>query len=86
MILEVDDQNRVRTLTLNRPDVLNAFNEALYHATAEALQAAADDPDVAVVLLTGAGRAFSAGNDLNEMQARIADPGMANHGSAFHAR
>jgi enoyl-CoA hydratase/carnithine racemase len=85
VILQVDDQNRVRTLTLNRPDVLNAFNEALYQATAEALQAAADDPDVAVVLLTGAGRAFSAGNDLNEMQARITDPEMANQGSHFTA-
>ncbi|MGB9249684.1 MAG: enoyl-CoA hydratase-related protein [Mycobacterium sp.] len=85
MILQVDDQNRVRTLTLNRPDVLNAFNEALYQATAEALQAAAEDPDVAVVLLTGAGRAFSAGNDLNEMQARITDPEMANQGSHFTA-
>ena len=83
MILQVDDQNRVRTLTLNRPDVLNAFNEALYQATAEALQAAAEDPDVAVVLLTGAGRAFSAGNDLKEMQARITDPEMANQGSHF---
>ena len=85
MILQLDDQNRVRTLTLNRPDVLNAFNEALYQATAEALQAAAEDPDVAVVLLTGAGRAFSAGNDLNEMQARITDPEMANQGSHFTA-
>jgi enoyl-CoA hydratase/carnithine racemase len=83
VILQVDDENRVRTLTLNRPDALNAFNEALYQATAEALQAAADDPDVAVVLLTGAGRAFSAGNDLNEMQARITDPEMANQGSHF---
>jgi enoyl-CoA hydratase/carnithine racemase len=83
VILQVDDENRVRTLTLNRPDALNAFNEALYQATAEALQAAADDPDVAVVLLTGAGRAFSAGNDLNEMQARITDPEMANLGSHF---
>ena len=83
MILQVDDENRVRTLTLNRPDALNAFNEALYQATAEALQAAAEDPDVAVVLLTGAGRAFSAGNDLKEMQARITDPEMANQGSHF---
>jgi enoyl-CoA hydratase/carnithine racemase len=83
VILQVDDENRVRTLTLNRPDALNAFNEALYQATAEALQSAADDPDVAVVLLTGAGRAFSAGNDLNEMQARITDPEMANQGSHF---
>jgi enoyl-CoA hydratase/carnithine racemase len=83
VILQIDDQNRVRTLTLNRPDALNAFNEALYEATAEALRLAADDPDVAVVLLTGAGRAFSAGNDLKEMQARITDPEMANQGSHF---
>jgi enoyl-CoA hydratase/carnithine racemase len=83
VILQVDDQNRVRTLTLNRPDVLNAFNEALYEATAEALRMAAEDPDIAVVLLTGAGRAFSAGNDLREMQARITDPEMASQGSHF---
>ena len=85
MILQIDDQNRVRTLTLNRPDALNAFNEALYEATADALAQAAEDPDVAVVLLTGAGRAFSAGNDLKEMQARITDPEMANQGSHFTA-
>lgn len=83
MILQIDDDNRVRTLTLNRPDALNAFNEALYEATAAALREAADDPGVAVVLLTGAGRAFSAGNDLKEMQARITDPAMANQGSQF---
>ena len=82
MILRSDDDNRVRTLTLNRPEALNAFNEALYEATAEALTVAADDPEIAVVLLTGAGRAFSAGNDLNEMQARITDPQMARQGSA----
>lgn len=74
MILQIDDANRVRTLTLNRPEVLNAFNEALYDETTVALRAAAGDPDVAVVLLTGAGRAFSAGNDLVEMQARISSP------------
>jgi enoyl-CoA hydratase/carnithine racemase len=85
VILQIDDQNRVRTLTLNRPDVLNAFNEALYEATAEALRQAAEDAEVAVVLLTGTGRAFSAGNDLNEMQARITDPEMANQGSHFTA-
>jgi enoyl-CoA hydratase/carnithine racemase len=83
VILQIDDRNRVRTLTLNRPDTLNAFNEALYEATAEALLLAAEDPDVAVVLLTGAGRAFSAGNDLKEMQARITEPEMANQGSHF---
>jgi enoyl-CoA hydratase/carnithine racemase len=83
VILQVDDENRVRTLTLNRPDALNAFNEALYEATAEALSQAAEDAEVAVVLLTGAGRAFSAGNDLKEMQARITDPEMADQGSHF---
>ena len=41
------------------------------------------DPDVAVVLLTGAGRAFSAGNDLKEMEARITDPQMSDQGSHF---
>ncbi|WP_396902261.1 enoyl-CoA hydratase/isomerase family protein [Mycolicibacterium sp.] len=74
MTLLIEDTNRVRTLTLNRPDALNAFNEALYDETTRALRAAADDPEVAVVLLTGAGRAFSAGNDLVEMQARITNP------------
>ncbi len=74
MTLLIDDQNRVRTLTLNRPEALNAFDEALYDATADALSAAAGDPDVAVVVITGAGRAFSAGQDLTDMQARITDP------------
>ncbi|CAM3016889.1 crotonase [Mycobacterium intermedium] len=74
MTLLIDDENRVRTLTLNRPEALNAFNEALYDATAQALLDAADDPNVAVVLLTGSGRGFSAGTDLTEMQARITDP------------
>jgi enoyl-CoA hydratase/carnithine racemase len=80
--LEISDENRVRTLVLNRPEALNAFNEDLYHATATALRDAADDAEVAVVLLTGAGRAFSAGNDLKEMQARIADGSYAG-GSHF---
>lgn len=81
--LEISDDGRVRTLTLNRPDVLNAFNEELYHATATALRDAGSDPEVAVVLLTGNGRAFSAGNDLNEMQRRISDPAFNSQGSHF---
>jgi enoyl-CoA hydratase/carnithine racemase len=74
VLVQIDDANGVRTLTLNRPEALNAFNEALYDATTIALRAADEDPTVAVVLLTGAGRAFSAGNDLKEMQARITNP------------
>ena len=74
MSLLIADDKRVRTLTLDRPDALNSFDEALYDATAEALLDAAADPDVAVVLLTGNGRAFSAGTDLREMHARTTDP------------
>jgi enoyl-CoA hydratase/carnithine racemase len=74
MTLQVHDANRVRRLTLDRPDALNAFNEALYDATAEALLAAAVDPDVAVVLITGNGRGFSAGTDLLEMHRIATDP------------
>jgi enoyl-CoA hydratase/carnithine racemase len=75
--LQTADADKVRTLTLDRPEALNAFNEALYDATTEALLTAADDPAVAVVLITGNGRAFSAGQDLTEMQARITDPDFA---------
>jgi enoyl-CoA hydratase/carnithine racemase len=73
-LVQIDDTNRVRTLTLNRPASLNAFSEALYDATTVALRQAADDPDVSVLLLTGAGRAFSAGNDLVEMQEMVTNP------------
>ena len=73
-ILTVTDEARVRTLTLNRPDALNAFNEALYDALTIALRDAAEDPAVAVVLITGNGRAFSAGTDLLEMGERVANP------------
>lgn len=74
MTLQISDRARVRTLTLDRPDALNAFNEALYDATAQALLDAAADPAVAVVLLTGNGRAFSAGTDLLEMHRMATDP------------
>jgi enoyl-CoA hydratase/carnithine racemase len=74
MGLLIDDCSRVRTLTLDRPDALNAFDEALYDATTEALLDAAEDPAVAVVLLTGNGRAFCAGTDLLEMHRMATDP------------
>lgn len=72
--LLVADEARVRTLTLNRPEALNACNEALYDALTVGLLDAADDLAVAVVLLTGAGRAFCAGTDLVEMASRVTDP------------
>ncbi|MDZ4828474.1 MAG: enoyl-CoA hydratase-related protein [Actinomycetota bacterium] len=76
MIL-VEDRGRVRLLTLNRPEALNAFDSALYRATGAALDDARADDNVHAVVLTGAGRAFSAGQDLKEM-ARLAagEPGL----------
>ena len=83
MTLTIADDNRVRTITLNRPEALNAFNEALYDALADALLDAAADDEVTVVLLTGAGRAFSAGTDLVEMQAMFTDPGFTRGKHGF---
>jgi enoyl-CoA hydratase/carnithine racemase len=68
-VLRVDHVGRVRRLTLNRPKALNAFNDDLYDAVRGALDEAAASPDVAVVVLTGEGRAFSAGQDLAELAA-----------------
>jgi len=81
--LLIADANRIRILTLNRPEALNAFNEALYDEVTEALNDAAEDPQIAVALITGTGRAFSAGQDLTEMQARITDPDFAPGAHGF---
>src|ERR1700716_168779 len=56
----------VLTLTLNRPDKLNAFNPEMHRLLREALERAAMEPAVRAVLLTGAGRGFCAGQDLSE--------------------
>jgi 2-(1,2-epoxy-1,2-dihydrophenyl)acetyl-CoA isomerase len=58
-------------LTFDRPDVLNAFDEALTKALADQLDGAARDPAVRAVVLTGAGRAFSAGQDLRDRVAMV---------------
>ena len=63
-MIKIDNDGRVRVITFNRPEALNAFNEDLYDATTEALMDAAAAPDVAVVVPTGAGRVFSAGTDV----------------------
>ena len=56
----------VLTITLNRPEVLNAFNAALHGALRQALEEAAD-PTVRAVVVTGAGKGFCAGQDLREL-------------------
>jgi 2-(1,2-epoxy-1,2-dihydrophenyl)acetyl-CoA isomerase len=56
----------VATITLNRPEAMNSLNVPCKVALREALERAAGDPEVRVVLLTGSGRAFCAGQDLRE--------------------
>jgi enoyl-CoA hydratase/carnithine racemase len=65
--VSVEDHDTVRVLVLDRPTKLNAFTAQGYRALSAALAAAATDPGVAVCVVTGRGRAFSAGVDLNEM-------------------
>ena len=69
LVLSDTDQSVAR-ITLNRPDVLNSFNRAMAIELRDALGAAASDPAVRAVLLTGAGRAFCAGQDLAEPMPR----------------
>jgi 2-(1,2-epoxy-1,2-dihydrophenyl)acetyl-CoA isomerase len=63
-------QDGVLRLTLNRPDKLNAFNEAMHLALRRGFETARDDASVRAVLLTGAGRGFSAGQDLGDRDPR----------------
>jgi 2-(1,2-epoxy-1,2-dihydrophenyl)acetyl-CoA isomerase len=67
-------QDGVATLTLNRPERLNAFNVAMHGEVREALALARDDHAVRALVLTGAGRGFCAGQDLND---RAVAPGAA---------
>jgi 2-(1,2-epoxy-1,2-dihydrophenyl)acetyl-CoA isomerase len=63
-----DVHDGVATITLNRPDVFNAFNNALSYELQDALKQVAADPAVRAVVLTGAGRAFCSGQDLKAAQ------------------
>lgn len=65
-VLLIDDDKAVRTLTLNRPAAYNSLTVELKNELLAALRAAADDDSVRAVVLTGAGKAFCAGQDLKE--------------------
>jgi methylglutaconyl-CoA hydratase len=76
-------ENGVARLTLNRPDVRNAFDDALIALLNSTLENLASRDDVRLLVLTGAGKAFSAGADLNWMR-RMADFSHAeNHADAL---
>ncbi len=70
--LLVQQDGAVLTITMNRPEVLNAVNEAMLNGLGEILEEAAQDASVRCVVLTGAGRAFGAGADLRGFAARNA--------------
>jgi len=67
----IDNEDGVLRITLNRPDVLNAINSRTYVQLREALDWAAEDPGIACVLLTGTGRAFTAGVDLGDNEGSV---------------
>jgi enoyl-CoA hydratase len=67
-------KGRLLTLTLNRPDSLNAVNRTMHEELAEVFNFAAQDQHSEVVVLTGAGRAFSAGGDLDHIARNAANP------------
>lgn len=60
----LDRQGAIATVTLNRPDRLNAMNDALLDGLVDTLETLDDDKDLAVIVLRGAGRAFCVGGDL----------------------
>ena len=68
----VDTHEGYRVITLNRPERLNAFNEAMHVALREALNDAEKDDTCRAVMITGAGSAFCSGQDLSD---RVAKPG-----------
>src|SRR5688500_2329600 len=65
--LTLDVDGRIATLTVNRPDKLNALNDALMTELGQAIDEIIRRDDIAGVILTGAGRAFVAGADISEL-------------------
>lgn len=72
--LEIVRRGRVATIALNRPDSLNAFNAELHTEFPQAIAAVAQEPESDVIILTGNGRAFSAGGDLAWQQDAADNP------------
>lgn len=76
-LLTFDVADRIATITVNRPDKLNALNDAVMDELRTAIAEARRRPDVGAVLLTGAGRAFVAGADISELVDQSAIEGKA---------
>jgi enoyl-CoA hydratase/carnithine racemase len=78
--LLVDRDDHILTITLNRPDRLNAISGPMLNALSKTLQQANTDRDVRVVILTGAGRGFCAGLDLKEQGSGGSESQVTNRG------
>ena len=76
-LLTFDVADRIATITVNRPDKLNALNDSLMAELGTAITEAIGRDDVGAVLLTGAGRAFVAGADIAELEGQDATRGKA---------
>jgi 2-(1,2-epoxy-1,2-dihydrophenyl)acetyl-CoA isomerase len=76
-------QGAVRTLTLNRPAALNSFTGAMHEQLLAALNAAAADASVRALIVTGAGRGFCAGQDLNDPEMAAAEGGAPDVGAVI---
>ncbi|MFJ6324184.1 MULTISPECIES: 2-(1,2-epoxy-1,2-dihydrophenyl)acetyl-CoA isomerase PaaG [unclassified Rhizobium] len=74
----------VLSLTLNRPDKLNSFNEEMHLALRAGFERAHKDADIRAVLLTGAGRGFSAGQDLGDRDPRKGAPDLGHTIETFY--
>lgn len=79
--IKVEKENRVTTITLNRPEKLNALNMTMRWEILKATQEAAKDPDTNVLVFTGAGKGFCSGGDVEDMAAKkfqspLADPAL----------
>lgn len=75
----LERRERLLVVTLNRPDALNAVNLELHDELPEALAFAGQDQDSDVILLTGAGKAFSAGGDIAHMEHNAINPHLFDH-------
>ncbi len=71
LTLDIDDH--VARISLNRPDMMNAFNEQLIWDMGEATQVVREDSQIRVLVITGEGRGFTAGADLSERDASWTD-------------
>lgn len=70
-----DIKNRIATITLNRPDRLNAYTGQMANSIKQAMSKAANDPEVRVIVLTGAGRGFCAGADMEVLSGHVREGG-----------